>query len=308
MTPSGYALRFISGKYEGGVYQLPDEQEIVIGRGGELDLVLVEDMVSRKHAKITTGSGKIIIQDLGSTNGTFVNGEKIKRAPLRDGDRVLIGTSILKVVPADGDINAGAADLQRAADENQRRRAEQGADTAMSGSLSDVAVPDLLQLFTTSRKTGVLSVTNTEDAGRVYIREGQIYYAEYNGIEDMDPLKALTRMMGWDDGEFRMGPPSDQVFDFEIGEPSDHVIIEAARQLDEFRRLADDLPELEDMVKVPRPLSPSLAELSAEELEVFQLALNHEFFQPILDGSPYSDLQTGTLVKGLLDRGYLRIG
>ena len=64
---SGFALRFISGKYQGGEYPLPSEREIVIGRGGELDIVLVEDMVSRKHAKITTQQGKIVIQDLGPT-------------------------------------------------------------------------------------------------------------------------------------------------------------------------------------------------------------------------------------------------
>ena len=50
---SGFALRFISGKYQGGEFPLPADKEIVIGRGGELDIVLVEDMVSRKHAKIT---------------------------------------------------------------------------------------------------------------------------------------------------------------------------------------------------------------------------------------------------------------
>ena len=44
---------------------------------------------------------QIWIEDLGSTNGTFVNGEKIKRARLKEGDRVLIGTSILKLIAGD---------------------------------------------------------------------------------------------------------------------------------------------------------------------------------------------------------------
>src|SRR5688572_20962850 len=74
------------------------EKQVVIGRSSELDMVLVEDMVSRKHAKITVQNGKITIEDLGSTNGTFVNGEKIKQARLKEGDRILIGTSILKLI------------------------------------------------------------------------------------------------------------------------------------------------------------------------------------------------------------------
>src|SRR5713226_7956761 len=100
MEPAkAYALKFISGKYQGGEFPLKPEKQIVIGRSGELDMVLVEDMVSRKHAKINTNAGKITIEDLGSTNGTFVNGEKIKHARLKEGDRILIGTSILRLVP-----------------------------------------------------------------------------------------------------------------------------------------------------------------------------------------------------------------
>ena len=57
-SPSGFALRFISGKYQGGEFPLPGEKQVLIGRGGELDIVLVEDMVSRKHAKISTGKAE----------------------------------------------------------------------------------------------------------------------------------------------------------------------------------------------------------------------------------------------------------
>lgn len=288
------------------MFQLDKMGEVVVGRGGELDLVLVEDMVSRKHAMLTVSDDALEIEDLGSTNGTFVNGEKIKKVSLSEGDRVLIGTSILKVI--DGtDVNGGGLEsLQQAADRNR----ESGDDsaTAMSGSLEDVAIPDLLQLFTTSRKTGVLSVANAdEDSGRIYIREGQIFYAEYNDLDIIDPVKAMIRMMGWSDGHFRMLPPSDKEFADEIKQPSDHLIIEAARNLDELRRLEDEIPELEDMVKIPSPLESSLTDLSKEELQVFQLAFNQQFFQPILDNSPFSDLKTSTIARDLMAKGYLEV-
>ena len=98
-----WALRFISGKYQGGEFPLRPNREIIIGRSSDLDMVLVEDMVSRKHAKITTDENVVSIQDLGSTNGTFVNGEKVRKAELKDGDRILIGTSIIKIVFVDGE-------------------------------------------------------------------------------------------------------------------------------------------------------------------------------------------------------------
>ncbi|HTO95690.1 MAG TPA: FHA domain-containing protein, partial [Myxococcales bacterium] len=84
MSDRAFAFRFISGKYQGGEYPLADAGELVIGRSSDLDLVLVEDLVSRKHAKLTLEGGGITIADLGSTNGTFVNGEKVRRRQLKE--------------------------------------------------------------------------------------------------------------------------------------------------------------------------------------------------------------------------------
>ena len=81
-------LRFISGKYQGGEFPIGADKQILIGRSSDLDMVLVEDMVSRKHARISMQGDQIWIEDLGSTNGTFVNGEKIKRARLKEGDQI----------------------------------------------------------------------------------------------------------------------------------------------------------------------------------------------------------------------------
>lgn len=308
MTSSGWALKFISGKYQGGEFPLPGAKEIIIGRGGELDIVLVEDMVSRKHAKISTLEGKVVIVDLGSTNGTFVNGEKIKKARLKEGDRVLIGTSILKLIPAAEstvDQNASGEDLNRLLQEAAAKAPAQG-QTGMSGSLGEVALPDLLQLFSTSKKTGILSITNGEDAGRIYLREGKIFYAMWNNIEELGPEKALFRMIGWDTGEFRLGPAGNDSFDLELEESADALIMEAVRQLDELRRIKGELPEPEDPLLVPRPLEPLLSQLSSNELDIFQTAMNAGFFQPVLDQSPYSDLQTAEIVHTLLKRGYLK--
>src|SRR5277367_6567957 len=107
-----FVLRFISGKYQGGEFPIATDKQILVGRSSDLDMVLVEDMVSRKHARIAMQGEQIWIEDLGSTNGTFVNGEKIKRARLKEGDRVLIGTSILKVIAGDGSADSTDAKIQ----------------------------------------------------------------------------------------------------------------------------------------------------------------------------------------------------
>ena len=101
MSRGGYVLKFISGKYQGGEFPLEMDSEIVIGRSSDLDMVLVEDMVSRRHARITSYNGELAIEDFGSTNGTFVNGERVNKARLKEGDRILVGTNIIKLVHRD---------------------------------------------------------------------------------------------------------------------------------------------------------------------------------------------------------------
>jgi pSer/pThr/pTyr-binding forkhead associated (FHA) protein len=62
-----------------------------IGSLGENDVVIDTDFVSRHHAEIHAASDEIRIEDLGSTNGTLVNGAPIQSSPLQPGDRIRIG-------------------------------------------------------------------------------------------------------------------------------------------------------------------------------------------------------------------------
>src|SRR5271156_3659215 len=141
-APRAFVLRFISGKYQGGEFPIVPEKQILVGRSSDLDMVLVEDMVSRKHARIAMQGDQIWIEDLGSTNGTFVNGEKVKKARLKEGDRILIGTSILKLVGAQKQAGAPEVDPKAAQQQLERTAAaqekKQGGRSAVAGRLEEV--------------------------------------------------------------------------------------------------------------------------------------------------------------------------
>ena len=78
------------GFYEG--LEIPvDRDWMVIGRGRTADLVLSEPTISRAHAAIGFEKGSFFVQDLGSTNGTGVNGKREPRMNLGDGDEIQIG-------------------------------------------------------------------------------------------------------------------------------------------------------------------------------------------------------------------------
>lgn len=67
-----------------------------IGRSPENDIHLVDGLASRRHARVDLQQGAFVISDLGSANGTFVNGKRIERQKLGDGDEIRIGDSRLR--------------------------------------------------------------------------------------------------------------------------------------------------------------------------------------------------------------------
>lgn len=73
---------------------------IRIGRAPDCELVLRDSRVSRRHARLTARNGVLVLTDLGSTNGTRVNGHRVTEVVLGAGDRITIGESTLLVEPA----------------------------------------------------------------------------------------------------------------------------------------------------------------------------------------------------------------
>ena len=294
---STLALRFISGKYQGGEYPLGASPEVVVGRSNELDMVLAEDMVSRRHARILCEATDIVIEDLGSTNGTFVNGEKIQRAKLKEGDRVLIGTSILKVVRLDP-----AAPLPRkdSSTLNTNRNTR-----TMTGSIDEIPLPDLLQLLGTSKKSGVLIVRSDEDVGRIHLKKGVVTFAIINDLEVVQPLKSLFRILTWVHGSFELAPPDEALRPNDVSVGVHELLLEGLRQIDELNMIRGKIPSLDAALVVPKPLQPRLAALQPTEMDIFQLAHNHGVFAAVLNQSQASDLDTARVVLKLLDSGYL---
>jgi pSer/pThr/pTyr-binding forkhead associated (FHA) protein len=305
-----WTLKFISGKYQGGEFPLRPNREITIGRSSDLDMVLVEDMVSRKHAKITTDDRAVSIQDLGSTNGTFVNGEKIRSVRLKEGDRILVGTSIIKLVAANGEAPVQSTSLSENEARSRlqvtaNRRAE---PKMMQGNIEEIPLPDLLQLLSTSRKSGVLVLRSEWGTGRLYLRKGQIYFANVDESFDVSPRKAVFRMLTWDKGLFELEPPDDRTVMEELQDSTEGLLMEGMRQLDEFRELSSKLPPFEAIVSIPHPLAPRLRDLKPNELDLMQTALSEATVQQIIDQSPQTDLDTAQALLSLLERGYLIVG
>lgn len=296
-----YALRFISGKYQGGEFPLSSEAEIIIGRSSDLDMVLVEDMVSRRHAKLYVNGDQIVVQDLGSTNGTFVNGERIKRARLSEGDRILIGTSILKLVTVPAGSQKVDPNFQLEEMAAYRRT---GQMHSMSGNISEIPLPDLLQLFGSSKKSGTLVVRTEVDVGKLFLSDGTIVSASINDSKQLSPEKCVYRVITWRDGTFYMEPAGDQVFDKKLDLSTEAALLESFRIVDEIQRMAP-LPSMKANLSLVIPLEAELKELSGEELDVLQYAINHSLVQAVFNNCPYEDITIAKHLTKLIEKEYL---
>lgn len=99
----GFYFTVITGANFGCVFLL-DKADTVVGRSDDADIQIDDEKVSRKHLKISlvqsdgqeNGPIRALVSDLNSTNGVFINGARVHQQELRNGDKLRIGTTILK--------------------------------------------------------------------------------------------------------------------------------------------------------------------------------------------------------------------
>jgi pSer/pThr/pTyr-binding forkhead associated (FHA) protein len=74
-----------------------DSDRLLVGRHPACDVVIADPSVSRRHAQLTFRGGVWVLQDLASTNGTSVNGERVGRTTLHAGDVISLGNQAIQV-------------------------------------------------------------------------------------------------------------------------------------------------------------------------------------------------------------------
>jgi pSer/pThr/pTyr-binding forkhead associated (FHA) protein len=92
LTVSRAFLRVVSGSRQGLSIPLSEDEPLLIGRSRG-DLLLDDALVSGAHCRIVTRNGRFVLQDLGSTNGTTVDGRRVQDVSLRAGSEIVIGNT-----------------------------------------------------------------------------------------------------------------------------------------------------------------------------------------------------------------------
>lgn len=177
-TPSAPAYLFLDG---GRVYEIAPNSVMNLGRLETNDVVLDDYKVSREHAVLKYSGGEFILVDLASTHGTFVNGERIDRVPVRFGDKIQITSHELVLgpeLPDDSELRPiQSPKSQRTLDRRLK----------FFGGLNEFPLITLVQFLHQEKQSGLLLLELGQTPGpHLYFLDGDIIH-----VSEADNLAEL---------------------------------------------------------------------------------------------------------------------
>jgi len=134
-------LKIIGGKHAGREIKI-SVPEFIIGRGEDAHLRPASDMVSRKHCSIKVADGKVIVSDMGSRNGSFVNGEQLTQPHVaKSGDKIRVGRLQFELIMVPVKTSAKKPKVKSVV-EAASRTASAGKSGSLEDSITDWLVDD----------------------------------------------------------------------------------------------------------------------------------------------------------------------
>ena len=207
--------------------QLPAAGCFVVGRSRSCDLTLKTPDASRRHAEIAAVTAGYLIRDLGSTNGTFVNGDRIEECELHTGDRIEIGGDLITFCQVDAALDAGEVADGGEAKTMLIERPALG--ECIQGDLAEIPPFAVLQILEMGRKSGVLQVETDSGTGSLWLVDGAPVHAETKSQRGFDAAIAIANAAS---GRFSF-EPSRAAPEHTVQASVTELLLEASRYLDE---------------------------------------------------------------------------
>jgi pSer/pThr/pTyr-binding forkhead associated (FHA) protein len=166
-------------------------QSYSIGRGMDCDVVVEDAAASRRHALLSVArtNDAVFLEDCGSRNGTFVNGEPVSsRIALREGARIQVGGSIFLVRLREREEERELSDTGTVAFD--RGTFVQDLD---GGELARYGLVELLKLVFNAQRNVTVHIALATEHARIEVRGGEVLSAECGGLQGFNALVKLGR-------------------------------------------------------------------------------------------------------------------
>ncbi len=280
-------------------FDLMETFRISLGRHESNDLTFNSRNVSNYHAEILVEDDALVIHDLGSTNGSFVNEDRVKRRGLAHGDRIRIGSHEITVRLEGGDDITEAVDLAPTTHGTFRREG------------SDHMGPTLKEVLLGLCRHRV-SVRMRLDSGRgdcvlVHIHEGYVFSAQHESGGPQGE-KALYRAFCWGRGAFSTDPlPPDEPVSRVMSSPVETLVAEGEQQAADLDLLIPKLPPADATLRLREGSNVRICDFNPVELEVFQAVIRHGSLAAVLEGTEMTDLKAMTQVFALIDKSVFEV-
>jgi pSer/pThr/pTyr-binding forkhead associated (FHA) protein len=206
--------------------QLRPQSSVVIGRSRSCNLRLPSADASRRHAEIVGAKGGFLLRDLRSTNGTFLNGERVEERQLRPGDRIQIGGDTITFCQVETPIERATPTI---GEEQTVLLERPGLGQVFQGSLAEIPTFAVLQILEMGRKSGVLLIESEQGPGRLWLCAGAPIHAETKLQKGFDAAVAVVNMTV---GRFAFEPQHDAP-ERTIQASVTELLLEASRLQDE---------------------------------------------------------------------------
>jgi hypothetical protein len=272
-------------------FDLLETFRVAIGRHDSNDLCFNSRNVSNYHAEILNEAEGLVLRDLGSTNGTYVNEERVRRRKLGHGDRIRIGNNEITVKLANGN---GAQATPPA-----RIVGQQGVFRRGSGENGGMTLRQLLlNLCRQGQSMKLLLARTKQDEIAVYIHDGKIVLAESGKAR---AEKALYRAFEWHQGNFRVEPfPANDSVPRIMTVPVETIVDEGEQQAAEMDELINKLPPPEATLRLRESCKMRICDFTPAELDVLQGLVRHGTLGGAIEESTMTDLRVMVVVHGLL--------
>ncbi len=307
-TPTHQMVLQLATERQVHSFDLSDTFRVSLGRHHTNDVQLRSSRVSNHHAEILNEVDGLMLRDMGSTNGTYVNDEAIRLQRIKTGDRIRVGNFqiTVRLIPRGRVASEIANPFSVGTIGNilPFQRNVSATHLTVSRERLDATLPDLLMQLAAHNTTAMVVIRNQNEAGRIYVDKGQIIHCEAGAVRK---AKALHRVLAQQKGRYEIPEfPADASVPTTIAGQTDLIVLEAMQQIEALERLTSQLPPLVHEITLDEDCSKAINTLSPDEIEAYQYLVRYQTIMKVMEESPFTDFAVLRLIHGLLARGFFR--